>query len=122
MKAKKKVMITHESVDLDTVELSVITLAIDFPKFENKRYLYRYELCDCLMFLSEILIEEALNPKNSYTIDDFFLLPISEQEFEDITDFLSEKTVYEEVLFNSEYKILNAIIEQKKKDPKFWEV
>jgi len=122
MKSKKKVKITYESIDMDTVELSVVSLAIDFPKFKDKRLLYRYELHDCLNFLSEKLSEEALNPQNSYEIDRFFLLPITNAEFDDISDFLSERTIYEEVLFNSEYKILNAIIQEKKKDPKFWEV
>ena len=118
----KKIKLTYENIDIDTVELSVVLIAVDFPKFENKRKLYRYELSDCLSFLSDRLSEEVLSEKNDYEFNKFFLLPVSDTEMCEIADFLSESTVYEDVLFNSEYKMLNAIIEQKKKDPKFWEV
>lgn len=118
----KKIKIKYEHVDIDTVELSVISISVDFPKFEKSRKLYRYELCEYLSFLSEKLSEEALNINKRFIFDDFFVLNVSNAELDDILVFLSENTVYEDVLFNSEYKMLNAIIEQKKKDPKFWEV
>ncbi len=111
----KKIMVTYESIDINTIELSLMSISLDFPKFKNKRMLYRYEISDSLEFLSDKLIELAGE-------DEFIIVPVNSAEFEEIKEFLSSETVYEEVRWKDSYTLLNNMIHVYKNNIKFWDV
>ena len=69
---------------------------------------------DNLKFLHDELIEYNI-------LDDFAIINIDNEGFNELKEFLSSETMYEEAKFNDDYKLLNQLINVYKNNPKFWE-
>lgn len=118
-----------KSVRIEYLELapeinnSVIKIALNYPKYDDVRHCYLYELC----YFEDIEIkikqrEEELLQYDVLTGDlSPFFLNISEKDYNDLEDYLTNHTEYEDTKLNDEISLLNAVINIYRNDPKSWE-
>lgn len=119
----KNIQITYLKME-DKLDNYLVSISLDYPKFENKKECYLYEL---LYFDT---LKEKLNQREE-EIERYgvingelspFYIKIEDEIFEQLKDYFSQTTEYEECKWQDDVSILNAILSIYRKDPKSWEV
>lgn len=118
----KTVRIEYEEINLETPELMLMSVCID-KELKNKRKLYLYELAGAEglnnKFLQHLDSDKYLKCKDYLSP---IILKLSNEEYEELVEYLSGETIFEEELFLNDLKFLNAKMMLLKQDPKFWEI
>ena len=119
--AMKTIKIEYESLDFETIEMTRMSIAIDF-KLEKKRRLFLYELGSCEGL--NVKLQKHLNSDKFLKAKDYLspiILKLNDEEYNEVKEYLSSDTVYEELEFEESCKFLNAKMSLLKQDVKFWE-
>lgn len=108
----------------DKLENYLVSISLDYPKFEQNKKCYLYEL---------FYFDEIKNKVNLYEEDRIkyniingelspFYLKISDNTFNQLSEYLLSETEYEENQWQDDVSLLNAILGIYRQDIKNWEV
>lgn len=119
----KKIQVRFIEVN-DDIRNSVVAISTVYPKFENERMLYLYEL-DYFDTVYNFVTDQREEYKQ-YDIDSMLYLPvfvkIDKDELNEIKMYLQEKTEYEQVKEHDDYALLQALVHVYRNNPESWKV
>ena len=119
----KKVQVRFIEVN-DDIRNSTVAISTVYPKFEDERLLYLYEL-DYFDTVYKFVTEQR-EDYDRYDIDEMLYLPtfvkLDEDEYNEINLYLQEKTEYEQAKENDDFSLLQAIIHVYRNNPESWKV
>ena len=103
---------------------SIVGIALDYPRYENSRKCFLYELC--YFENIELKIKQREEEILQYDIltGDLtpFFLSLDDQDYKDLEEYLYNDTEYENAKWNDEVNLINAILTVYRNDPKSWSV
>lgn len=107
----------------DKLDNCLIEVALDYPKYENIKACYLYEL-----FYFDTLKEKITQREEEivqYGIINGELAPfyiqIEENIYNQLKEYFKNTTEYEECKWQDDVSLLNAILNVYRQDPKSWE-
>ena len=121
----KNIQITYLDREDVASKNTIVKISWDYANnYKESKTCYLYELfyIDKLEEIIKNREEELL--KYGYINGDLtpFYIKIDDATFEELKEYFNHTTEYEEVLWNNDVSILNAILGIYRKDPKNWEL
>ena len=118
----KNIQITYLNIN-DIIENSIVSIALDYPNYNLKRECYLYELFYSESLENLIKLREENISQYGYLNGELapFYLKIDDNTYENLIEYLSNPTEYEDCKWQDDVSLLNAIIGIYRKDPKNWE-
>ena len=121
----KNIQITYLDKEDVVSKNTIVKISWDYTNnYKESKTCYLYELfyIDKLEEIIKNREEELL--KYGYINGDLtpFYIKIDDVTFEELKEYFNHTTEYEEVLWNNDVSILNAILGIYRKDPKNWEL
>ena len=121
----KNIQITYLDKEDVVSKNTIVKISWDYAnnyKVSKTCYLYELFYIDKLEEIIKNREEELL--KYGYINGDLtpFYIKIDDTTFEELKEYFNHTTEYEEVLWNNDISILNAILGIYRKDPKNWEL
>ena len=108
----------------EKLENCLMEVALDYPKYEQTKNCYLYELFYFDTLQQKIIAREEEIVKYGIINGELapFFIKIEDEIFEQLKEYFSRTTEYEECKWNDDLSLLQAVLSIYRQDPKSWEV
>lgn len=108
----------------EKLENCLMEVALDYPKYEQTKNCYLYELFYFDTLQQKIIVREEEIVKYGIINGELapFFIKIEDEIFEQLKEYFSRTTEYEECKWNDDLSLLHAVLSIYRQDPKSWEV
>ena len=117
----KKIYVEYLEIECIKFENNRMRIAKNYPKYDDYKELYLYELFHH-EFLEEKIKNQLSRNFSDYQFYDSFLIELSDREFQEIKSLFEEESDLEKEKWERDVAMLNLAIHVARNDTKTWEV